>query len=127
MTKYYRRYLEDRDVHRRWLDPRLRQVRVANIVAYLRSKGWKPVPPDSQHDLVFQEPARGPEKPLYQWVPISEQRRDYLARIYELIAALGEIEDRYAGDILTDILRQSPESVPADGAGVPLPIEPTPK
>lgn len=127
MMKYTRRYLDDSEVHRRWIDPRLRQVRVANIVAYLRSKGWKSVPPDGPHDLVFQEPIPTPEGPLYQWIPVTEQRRDYLARIYELLAALGEIEDRYAGDVLTDILRQSPESVPTDGSGLPLPIEPTPK
>lgn len=127
MIKYHRRYLEDRDVQRRWIDPRLRQVRVANIVAYLRSKGWKSVPPDSPHDLVFQEPILAPDGPLYQWVPVTEQRRDYLARIYELLAALGEIEDRYAGDVLADILQQSPESVPADGSGVAFPIESTPK
>lgn len=127
MMKYYRRYLDDRDVHRRWLDPRLYQVRVASIVAYLRSKGWKQAPSDSQHDLVFQEPVLTAEGPLYQWIPVTEQRQDYFARIFELLAALGEIEDRYAGDVLTDILRQSPESVPADGSGVPLPIESTPK
>lgn len=127
MTTYYRRHLDDSEVHRRWMDPRLRQVRVANIVAYLRSKGWKPMPPDSPHEFVFQEPDLAPDGPLYQWVPVTEQRRDYLARIYELLAALGEIEDRYAGDVLTDILRQSPESMPVTGPGVPLPIEPTPK
>jgi hypothetical protein len=127
MMKYYRRHLDDREVHRRWIDPRLRQVRVANIVAYLLRKGWKPVPPDGPGVLVFQEPVLDPEGPLYQWIPENEQDRSYLAQIYKLLAALGEIEDRYAGDILTDILRQSPESVPANGPGVPLPAEPAPK
>lgn len=127
MIQYSRRHLDDHEVHRRWIDPRLRQVRVASIVAYLRSKGWKPMPPESPHELVFQEPVLDPDGPLYQWVPVTEQRRDYLARIYELLAALGEIEDRYAGDVLNDILRQSSESVPADGSSVPLSIEPTRK
>lgn len=127
MIQYYSRYLDDRDVFQRWLDPRLRKVRVADIQAYLLRKGWKTVPPDRPYVLVFQEPTVGDEGPLYQFVPDTEQRRDYVARIYELIAALSEIEDRYAGDVLTEILRQSPESVPADGAGVPLSIEPTPK
>jgi hypothetical protein len=127
MMEYSRRYLDERELRRRWLDPRLCQVRVANIVAYLLSKGWKPVPPDRPGELAFEEPVPDPAGPLYQWFPDTEQRRDYLARIHELLAALGEIEDRYAGDVLTDILRQSPASVPADGSGVPLPAEPTPK
>lgn len=127
MIKYYSRYLDDRAMSQRWLDPRLRTVRVADIRAYLLRKGWKPVPPDRPHVLVFQEPMVCEEGPLYQFVPETEQRRDYVARIYELLAALGEIENRYAGDILTDILRQSPESVPATGPAVPLPTEPAPK
>lgn len=127
MIQYYSRYLDDRDVFQRWLDPRLRRVRVADIQTYLLRKGWKPVPPDRPYVLVFQEPTVSEQGPLYQFVPETEQRRDYVARIYELIAALSEIEDRYAGDVLTDILHQSPDSVPADGSGVPLSIEPSPK
>jgi hypothetical protein len=127
VIQYYSRYLDDRAMFQRWLDPRLRTVRVADIQAYLLRKGWKPVPPDRSDVLVFQEPTVREAGPLYQFVPNTEQHRDYVARIYELLAALGEIEDRYAGDVLTDILRQSPASVPADGSGVPLPTEPTPK
>jgi hypothetical protein len=54
--QYARRFLDDRDVRRHWTGPRLYQVRVANVVAYLLSKGWKPVPPDRPHVRVFQEP-----------------------------------------------------------------------
>jgi hypothetical protein len=127
MTKYYGRYLDERERHRRWLDPRLHQVRVANIVAYLQSRGWKPVPPDRPHVLIFQEPVLDPDGPLYQSVPENEHGRDYLFRIYELIAAVAEIEDRYAGDVLTDILRQPVEAAPSIGSGVPLPSEPASK
>ena len=91
------------------------------------AKAWKPVPPDRPYVLVFQEPTVSEEGPLYQFVPDTEQRRDYVARIYELLAALGEIEDRYAGDVLTDILRQSPDFVSPNGPGVPLSAEPTSK
>jgi hypothetical protein len=58
---------------------------------------------------------------------MKEQARDYTQRIIELITDLALAEDRYAGDVLSDILRQSPESVPANGPGVPLPAEPAPK
>jgi hypothetical protein len=77
--------------------------------------------------LVFQEPGSAEGGPFYQFVPDTEQRRDYLARIYELLAALAEIEDRYAGEVLSDVLRQpSPESVPTNGPAAPTQSEPSP-
>src|ERR1700694_4872403 len=103
MIKYHRRYLDDREVHRRWIDSRLCAVRVADLQAYLLRKGWKPVAPDRPHVLVFQEPGTEEDGPRYQFVPDSEQGRDYPAQVYERIAALAEIEDRYAGDVLTDV------------------------
>jgi hypothetical protein len=118
MTQYFRRHLDDRQVHRRWLDPRLSSVRVEDLRAYLLGKDWKEVPADRPHVLVFQEPVEGPEGPLYQWVPESEQGRDYLQQVYELIAALAEIENRYAGDVLTDILRAHGEATGKNGPGV---------
>ena len=45
-----------------------------------------------------------------KFVPESEGWEGYPAQVYDLIAAFAEIEDRYAGDVLTDILRE-----PANG------------
>jgi hypothetical protein len=56
MSQYHRRQLDDREVHRRWIDPRLYSVRVKDLRAYLLGKGWKEVPPDRPGVLVFQEP-----------------------------------------------------------------------
>ncbi len=126
MSEYYRRHLDDRQVHRRWMDPRIHAVRVANVQAYLVHHGWKQVPPDRPHVLVFQEPIEDKEGPLYQWIPDSEQRRDYTQCIYELIAAIAEIEDRYAGDVLTDILRQPADGVSTNGPGARA-VEPAPR
>ncbi len=105
MMKYHRRYIDDREQHRRWVDPRLWSVRVADIQAYLTQKGWKSVDPDRPCVIVFQEPTVGEDGPLYQWVPDSEDYGDYSVRVWELIAALGAIEDRSAGEVLTDILQ----------------------
>jgi hypothetical protein len=105
--RYYRRHLDDRQVHRRWVDPRLHLVRIADIRTYLLQRGWKEVPPDQPGVLVFEEPVVNADGPLYQWIPDSEQRREYFQGVYELLAALAEIEDRYAGDVLTDILDRS--------------------
>jgi hypothetical protein len=105
MIKYYRRYLDDREKQRRWTDPRLYSVRTADLQAYLRHKGWQAVPPDRPGVLVFQEPTVGEHGPLYQFVPESDTWEGYPAQVYELIAALAAIEDRYAGDVLTEILQ----------------------
>jgi hypothetical protein len=115
MSEYHRRHLDDREVQRRWLDPRISSVRVADVRAYLLHKDWKPVAQDRPGLLVFQEPEEVEGGPLYQWVPESERGRDYTQRIYELIAAIAEVEDRYAGDVLADILRLSVTPAPTNG------------
>jgi hypothetical protein len=118
MSEYHRRHLDDREVQRRWLDPRISSVWVADIRAYLLHKNWKLVAPDRPGFLVFQEPAEVEGGPLYQCVPESERGRDYTRRIYELIAAIAEVEDRYAGDVLADILRPSVTPTPTNGPAV---------
>jgi hypothetical protein len=127
VLEYYRRSLDDGAVHRRWIDPRLCRTRVKDIQAYLLKKGWKPVPPDRPHVLVFEEPVVEPEGPLYQWVPENEQARDYPARIYELLAGIADFEDRPAGDVLTDILAQAAVATPVHGPGAVTQAEPATK
>ena len=128
MTLYYRRHLDDREVHRRWIDPRLNSIRVSQLRAYLLEKRWKEVPPDRPDVVVFEEPTASAEGPLYQWFPDPEDRRDYRQAVYELLAALGEIEDRYAGDILTDILeRTAAGGQSANGPGMTTGTEPARK
>jgi hypothetical protein len=109
MTPLYRRHLDDRQMRQRWLDPRLATVRVRDLRAYLLSKGWEIIPSDQPHELVFREPGVNEAGPLYQWIPDSEMGRDYVQRVYEVIAAIAEVEDRYAGDIVSDIVRQPQE------------------
>jgi hypothetical protein len=107
MMQYRRRHLEDHEVHRRWIDPRMYELRVADVRDYLLSKGWKEVSPDRPGVVVFEEPSPSADGPLYQWIPHSEERREFRQAMYELLAALAEIEDRYAGDVLWDILESS--------------------
>src|SRR5205814_434947 len=110
MIQYRRRLLDEPEKHRRWIDPRLPSVRVEDLCAYLRGKGWRQVPTDRPGFLVFQEPSLGEAGPLYQFVPESEGWEGYPAQVYELLAALAMIEDRYAGDVLEDVLHQRGES-----------------
>jgi hypothetical protein len=128
MLRYCRRYLDDGEKHRRWIDPRLYSVRAADLQAYLLHKGWKPVPPDRPGVLVFQEPTINEDDPLYQFVPLDEEWKGYPAQVYDLIAALALIEDRYAGDVLTDILRPlTADATPGNGPAGATKAEPTPK
>jgi hypothetical protein len=128
MIRYSRRYLDDREKHRRWVDPRLYSVRAADLQAYLLHKGWKPVPPDRPGVQVFQEPAVSADGPFYQFVPLDETWEGYPAQVYELVAALAMIEDRYAGDVLTDILQHSNAgATSANGPGGPAKAEAAPK
>ncbi len=112
MIRYQRRYLDDREKHRRWADPRLASVRVAQLASYLGSRGWKEVPPDRPGFRVFEEPGADGGERLYQFLPEAEGWEGYSAQVYDLIAAVAEVEDRYAGDVLTDVLREPPVAAP---------------
>ena len=63
----------------------------------------------------FEEPSPSPDGPLYQRLPDAEKDRGYAQALYELLAALAETEDRYAEDVLTDILRLPDAALPANG------------
>lgn len=109
---------------RRWVDPRVSQVRVAGVRSYLLGRGWHPQSYPGPELLVFQGPADDDGQPIVQVLPSSEQMRDFPLRVEELIAALSVLEDRPPGDIVSDILREgSAEEQPplaekngADGA-----------
>src|SRR5262249_50308965 len=87
MTKpYARRFIDPDHLYHRWIDPRVYALRHAEVVAYLRSRGWTQVPPDRKGYLVFQEPpgSEVPGGPYYQFVPDSEGV-DLPLRMFELV------------------------------------------
>jgi hypothetical protein len=105
--KYYRRSIDPFKQYRRWIDRRVRTLRLADVTAYLRQRGWRELPPDRKAFLVFQEPSgelvNG--RPLCQFVPAFETYDDYPLRMFELITGLAEYEDRQASEVIDDILR----------------------
>lgn len=110
-----------------WIDPRILQVRPDAVRAYLLTHGWEYLGPALMPDmLMFDTPQPRGDKPNVI-LPLKLDHGAQVQRLIELIADVALYEDRYAGDVLTDILRQPSESVPANGPGVPLPIEPAPK
>ena len=90
-----------------WVDPRVEKVLMFHLETYLRRKGWKEgkskVSPmrafrDSQQNGVF--------------LPGVEDD-EFLRYAIDAVTELARAEDRYAGDVLTDLLSQSTSDVAA--------------
>lgn len=113
--------------HNRWIDPRITQVRPEMAQNYLLSRGWKLLGPAANPVmLMFEAPGGGDNAPTVL-LPLRIDDGSLLQRMIDLAAELSRFEDRWAVDVLSDILRQPSESVPTNASGVPLSIEPTPK
>ena len=98
-----------------WIDPRVVQVRSSAAQSYLRLHGWQALPPEQPNLLRFERAPGGVDSPTVL-VPLQEQGRDYMQRIIELVTDLAVAEDRYAVEVLNDILRQpGAEALPANG------------
>jgi hypothetical protein len=92
----------------RWVDPRIQNVRVANVESYFLHRGWSRQANPNPNLLRFERLARGNGPPLFQMVPSSEEFADFRQRIAELITTLSELEDRHPVAVLEDILREQP-------------------
>jgi len=90
----------------RWVDPRIRSVRVADVKDYLLRHRWRLKLYPRPELLVFEGPLDDDGKPIVQVLPSSETYADYNQRLLELVTALAIIEDRHAVDVLNDILGQ---------------------
>jgi hypothetical protein len=122
--RYGRRFIEPRQRYRRWIDPRLASLRVADVVAYLHRHGWKPVQPDRPSCLVFAEPNPAPgQEPFYQFVPDSEHYADYGQQMFDLLTGLAEFEDRQGSAIIDDILVLAGEGQQGNGVAAGQPTE----
>lgn len=112
----------------RWVDPRVKLVKAADLHAYLRARGWKVRPSPRPQVLLFEEPPGHEGKPVLQTVPAHDGGSDYTDAVVRAITNLAAVEDRYAVEVLNDILRQATaEAVPANGPTGPSKAEPVPK
>ena len=91
-----------------WIDPRVAQVRVADFQNYLEKRGWRPIPESPRGFLSFEIP--GDSESLIR-IPAPEDGPDYVRFVIEVISDMARIEDKYAVEILNDIL--TPSSTPA--------------
>jgi hypothetical protein len=110
--QYLRRTVDPVNQYRRWIDPLIRALELAEITAYLEKHGWHELPPDRPALRAFQEPrgAVANGKPICQFVPASEENDDYPQRMFELLTGLAEFENRQAAEIIDEILRLPPWS-----------------
>jgi hypothetical protein len=110
-----------------WIDPRITQVRPDAAEAYLRARGWKPFGPAANPALLlFEGPGPG-EGPTTLLLPRQVEDGPSVQRMIDLVAELARAEGRYAGDVLTDILRQPTAAVLPNGPAVPAQAEPAPR
>jgi hypothetical protein len=94
----------------------------------LLQRGWKLLgPAGNPLLLMFEGPAKK-EDPFSILVPIEINEGPLLQRMIDAVAELAQIEDRYAGDVLTDMLQQaSAVPLPANGPNSPAQTEPARK
>jgi hypothetical protein len=105
----------------RWVDPRVRSVRLGGVRAYLLGRGWAPKPNPNANLLRFERPAEENGKPVFTMVPASDELSDFAQSITYLITTLSDLEDRHPVEVLEDILRQQGED--AEGPKTPAQAE----
>lgn len=79
-------------------------VRVADLRAYLLSKGWKIRPFKRPQAIYFEGPPADDGSPLVLLIPASEQLRDYSLRIEEILNTLSLLERRPLPEVIRNIV-----------------------
>ena len=95
-----------------WIDPRILKVRPADAQAYLLCRGWEFLGPSQNPDLLlFAWPGREDSPTLH--LPIRMGEGAEVQRMIELVGAVALFENRFAGDVLTEILQDPTDHVQA--------------
>jgi len=108
--------------HNPWIDPRIVQLGSAEAKAYLTRRGWKSLGPASNPILeMFGGPGEGEDSPAVL-VPLTADQGPMLQRMIDLVSELARFEDRWAVDVLSDILEPS-GGAPVNGPAVEQPAK----
>jgi hypothetical protein len=87
-----------------WIDPRVTKIDPKAAEAYLLAHGWKLLGPAANPDLVrFKGPGEGGNVPLVL-LPLELDAGPLLQRMIDLVGEIARVEDRWAADVITDIL-----------------------
>jgi hypothetical protein len=89
----------------RWVDPRIRSVRLDGVRRYLESNGWTFAPGPDPAMLRFQAPAgSNGSEPLVCVLPASERVADFVQSVTYFITTISELQERHPVAVLNDIL-----------------------
>jgi hypothetical protein len=86
-----------------WIDPRVIQVKASDAETYLLEHGWVRIKSAHANKHAFASSTDEKSASVVQVAQL-EEASDFPQRMIELIGDLATIEDRYAGDVLSDIL-----------------------
>jgi hypothetical protein len=87
-----------------WIDPRIVRLRPENARSYLVQRGWKEIGPASDPHLLRYE-QEGNEEAATLFLPIRADDGPGLQWMIEFVADVAKYEDRWAVDVLGDMLR----------------------
>ena len=110
-----------------WIDPRILEVRPEAVQAYLLCHGWQYLGPAAVPDMLMFDTPQPRRDKANLLLPLRLDDGAYLQRLVDLVGDVALHEDRWAVDVLSDMLRQPVESVPANGPAAPLKAEPVQK
>src|SRR5262249_44044008 len=98
---------------------RVLQLRPEAVRAYLLAHGWQDLGPAEVPDmLMFDTPEPRGDRPNVL-LPLKLEHGHEVQRLVELVTDVALHEDRWAADVVSDMLRQPAEAVPANGPPVP--------
>lgn len=95
-----------------WIDPRVLKVMPSDAEAYLADHGWQRLKTTTSGVIPFKRPSEGTIVNL----PIAPDEVDYPQRVIDLVAALAFAEDRWAVDVLADILHANNAATGGNGS-----------
>jgi hypothetical protein len=94
-----------------WIDPRVVGLRPEQVQAYLSRCGWKSTGPASDPHLLRYE-REGEDTPTL-FVPLEPGAGPVLQWMIEVVEELAHFEDRWATEVLNDLLQQTGNGQPA--------------
>jgi hypothetical protein len=110
-----------------WIDPRILQLRPEAVQAYLLSHGWEYLGPAMVPELLmFDTPEPRGEKPNVL-LPLKLDDGALVQRMIELVGDVAVHEDRWAVEVLDEMLRQPVDSAASNGPATPKQAEPARK
>jgi hypothetical protein len=88
-----------------WIDPRIVQMRIEQVQAYLSLRGWKCLGPAGDLHLLRYERADGNENAPTLFLPRIVDEGPGLQWLIEVVEEIARFEERWATEVVGDMLR----------------------